>query len=386
MSADNDATITHSAVTTKSAHKVDAVAPTVSSVEISSSAGDDTTYEKDDKIQVQVTFSETVKVDTKVATPQLTLKVGTKDKSATYKSGHNSKALVFEYTVGENDRDTDGVSIAANTLDLNGGTIEDVPGNAATLTHDALGAHASHRVGMTAPTVSSIEISSSAGTDKTYKAADVILVTVKFSEKVTVTGSPELNLTIGTLAEPAIYILGTGTTKLVFAYTVVAGDTDTDGIEIGKDQLSFNSGTIKDNVGNDAVLDHDALTAQAAHKVDTTAPTVSSLDITSSPVIGTMYRLGGKIRATVTFSETVKVTGKPQLTLTIGSDDKDATYKSGSNSKNLVFEYTVAAGDADSDGISIAADQLSLNGGTIKDIAGNAAVRDHDAFDTADRA
>ena len=378
--ADNDATITHSAVTTKSSHKVDAVAPTVSSVEISSSAGDDTTYEKDDKIQVQVTFSEKVTVDTTGGTPQLTLKVGTKDKTATYKSGSNNKALVFEYTVGENDRDTDGVEIAANTLDLSGGTITDVPGNAATLTHDALGAHASHRVGMTAPTVSSIEISSSAGTDKTYKAADVILVTVKFSEKVTVTGEPQLNLTIGTLAEAAAYSIGTGTTKLVFAYTVVAGDTDIDGIEIGKDQLSFNSGTIKDNVGNDAVLDHDALSADASHKVDTTAPTVSLVEITSQPVIGTMYRLGGKIRATVTFSETVKVTGKPQLTLTIGSDDGNATYKSGSNSKNLVFEYTVAAGDADTDGIEIAADQLSLNGGTIKDIAGNAAVRDHDAL------
>ena len=380
--ADNDATLTHTAVTDKTSHKVDGVAPTISSLEITSGAGDDKTYEKDDKIQITVTFSENVKMYTSSPTPRLTLKVGSTDKAAAYKSGYNTKELIFEYTVGESDRDTDGISIEADKLDLNGSTIKDVPGNAATLTHAALETQPLHKVGMTAPTINSLEITSTAGDDETYKADDVIQATVKFSENVTVTGTPQLALNIGGVAEEADYESGTGTTKLVFEYTVVAGDTDTDGISIAANALDLNSGTIQDNVTNNATLTHDELAAQASHTVDTTAPTVSSIEITSTAGLGPFYNLNSEIQATVTFSETVKVTGTPQLALTIGSEDENASYKSGSNSKKLVFEYTVAAGDEDRDGISIAADQLTLNGGTIKDIAGNVADRDHDALAT----
>ena len=61
------------------------------------------------------------------------------------------------------------------------------------------------------------------------------------------------------------------------------------------------------------------------------------------------------------------VTGTPQVTLKVGSKNRAAAYKSGTGTKNLVFEYTVVTGDTDTDGISIAANQLSLNRGTIKD-------------------
>ena len=74
-----------------------------------------------------------------------------------------------------------------------------------------------------------------------------------------------------------------------------------------------------------------------------------------------------KIQATVTFSENVTVTGTPQLRLKIGGSSKLAQYKIGSNKNTtaLVFAYTVVAGDADSDGISV--DAIQLNGGTIQD-------------------
>ena len=109
-----------------SGHKVDTTKPTVSSITLTSNAGDDKTYKKGDKIQVQVTFSEKVTVDTTKGTPQLTLKVGTADKTADYKSGSNSTQLVFEYTVASGDADTDGIEIEANKLALNSGTIKDV--------------------------------------------------------------------------------------------------------------------------------------------------------------------------------------------------------------------------------------------------------------------
>ena len=45
----------------------------------------------------------------------------------------------------------------------------------------------------------------------------------------------------------------------------------------------------------------------------------------------------------------------------------------------MVFSYTVAVGDDDTDGIAIVADKLALNEGTIEDAHGNSATLTHDA-------
>ena len=66
-----------------------------------------------------------------------------------------------------------------------------------------------------------------------------------------------------------------------------------------------------------------------------------------------VYGIGDRIEVTVTFSENVTVTGSPRLELTIGSSARNAAYKSTTGSK-VVFSYTVAVGDSDTDGISIA--------------------------------
>ena len=166
----------------------------------------------------------------------------------------------------------------------------------------------------------------------------------------------------------------------VFAYTVASGDNDTDGIEIEANKLSFNGGTIKDVTGKSATLTHDALSADSNHTVDTTAPTVSSITITSDAGTDNTYVKDQKIQVQVTFSEKVWVSGTPQLTLKIGTSDKTADFASGYNTKNLVFEYTVADGDNDTDGISIEADKLTLNGGKITDLPGNNATLTHAAL------
>lgn len=100
----------------------------------------------------------------------------------------------------------------------------------------------------------------------------------------------------------------------------------------------------------------------------TTAPTVTSVTV---PGNGT-YTTGQTLNFTVNFDEKVTVntsSGTPYLSLIIGSTSRQATYVSGSGASNLVFRYTVQAGDSDSNGISIGS--LILNGGTIQDGAGN---------------
>ena len=130
----------------------------------------------------------------------------------------------------------------------------------------------------TAPTVSSIAITSATGAlNSTLNAGDVVVVTVTMSESVKITGAPQLALNIGGTTVQASYASGTGTSALVFNYTILAGQTDTDGISIDANSLTLNSGTILDLAGNAATRTHSAVADSASFLVDTTAPVILSL-------------------------------------------------------------------------------------------------------------
>ena len=112
--------------------------------------------------------------------------------------------------------------------------------------------------------------------------------------------------------------------------------------------------------------------------VDDTAPTVSRVAITSDPGTDRTYAVDDEIQVTVTFSETVEVTGTPQLRLELGGGRRTADYEEGSGTAALVFAYKVADGESDTDGMGIEAE--SLSGGTIRDEARNNAELDHDGL------
>ena len=80
---------------------------------------------------------------------------------------------------------------------------------------------------------------------------------------------------------------------------------------------------------------------------------------------------GGTLQVRVRFNEEVTVTGTPQLTVV---NDQRAnhtlSYASGTGSNELVFSLTIAAGNAATsagDELSIGANAMALNGGTVKD-------------------
>ena len=127
----------------------------------------------------------------------------------------------------------------------------------------------------TAPTISSVEFTSDPGADGAYIAGDHIEATVTFSEAVTVTGTPELTIRLRSFQKTALYNRGSGTTGLVFRYTVKAGDTTFGlGISIRSDNLELAGGTIKAGTTN-AVLTHDAVPT-TNHNVDTDVPYANS--------------------------------------------------------------------------------------------------------------
>ena len=122
---------------------LDTTAPEVESLGITSNPGSDQTYAAEDEIEVRATFSETVEVE---GAPQLRLRVGNRTRTAGYLRGTDTAVLVFGYEVAEGDEDTDGVSVEANRLTLNRGTIKDEADNPAELDHEALAAQAGHQV------------------------------------------------------------------------------------------------------------------------------------------------------------------------------------------------------------------------------------------------
>ena len=381
--ATTDAVLTHTAVAASSRRKVDgkSTAPAVSSISFSGSPAAGDTYERGEKIQVQVEFDRPLTV---TGTPQVALAIGSHTRAAAFSSISGTTAS-FTYTVLASDRDADGIAIAANALGLDGGTIKAAADGTtdAVLTHDAVAADAARKVDgslVTVPAVTGVSFAGSAPAGNTYRPGQTIQVEVGFSRPVTVTGSPVVDLTVGSATRAAAFfsVSNSGTTA-TFDYRVQDGDEDTDGVSIAANSIRLAGGTIKNVAGTtDAVLTHVAVPADPSRKVGDsvqgTVPVVSRLFLSSSPASGDTYQFGEAIRVTAVFDRPVTVTGSPQVGLTIGAGTAAAVFSSSSRSgiSSLSFEYLVRTADRDTDGISIAANSLVLDGGTIRSAAADA--------------
>ncbi len=111
-------------------------------------------------------------------------------------------------------------------------------------------------------------------------------------------------------------------------------------------------------------------TVSAAYNItiDVQAPAVSSVAV---PANGA-YKAGTQLNFTITFTEPVYITGgTPSFTLVVGGTSKAVTYVSGSGTANLLFRYTVAAGDNDNNGVDATGASIALNGAQMIDAAGN---------------
>jgi len=102
---------------------------------------------------------------------------------------------------------------------------------------------------VTGPTITSVDAPANA----TYYVGDNLNFTVNWDEAATVTGTPRIALTVGAATKYANYLSGSGTTALVFRYTVAETEADLDGIGMTS-PIELNSGTIKDATGNNATL------------------------------------------------------------------------------------------------------------------------------------
>ena len=343
---------------------VDVPGPTIENVAFTDGLGG---YKLDDIIEVTVTFSEAVAV---TGTPQIGLLIGSTLRRADYVNGPPAMDLIFRYRVAATDEDTDGVTVNANGLTLNGGSIRKNDSNVdADLAHDA------HQDPTYYKRVDGIkpELWTAAVHDDllvlTYGERIWLYSTPATSDFVVkVSGAPR------TVSEVSV---GDRAVTLLLASAIMPTDQVT---------LSYTPGNrpIRDKAGN-------SVAPLTDRPVTTSAPFVSRMEITSAPSTRQTYRGGDVISVTVTFTENVTVLGAPRILLSFdGSSsgrEKVAEYVGGSGSAALLFRYTVAegidagiagilrllgrrvdsVGDLDNDGMSIPANGLEMHGGTIRD-------------------
>ena len=279
------------------------VAPTVVSVAIAPSATL-TYYLQGQTIYVIVAFSSTVVV---TGVPQIFLDSANIGKMS-YIAGSGTSALLFAYVTVTGDIDNEGFGLKANSLTLNGGTIKASNGTAANLAHIAIAKSATRKLTATAPatvatttTVATVTTTTTAATTTTTTAATTtttaattttttvaapavssvafkeptnekwipgqsLQVRVIFNVPVVVTGSPYISL-LSDGINKATYLDGSGSTSLIFAYTIVSGDIDNTGVGIAASAIVLNSGTIKSASGVTATLTHSAVARSSTRKI-----------------------------------------------------------------------------------------------------------------------
>ncbi|UFJ39579.1 DUF11 domain-containing protein [Brevibacillus humidisoli] len=217
-----------------------------------------------------------------------------------------------------------------------------------------------------APAVADVDVPANGS----YLSGDPLDFTVHFTRPVTVTGTPRLELTIGSGTRYATYQSAVDGDSLSFRYMVAEGDLDSDGIALAG-AIDLNGGTIRDaSTSYDARLTLNGVEDLSQVLVDAVKPTVNSVTV---PANGT-YGTGAELDFTVELSEPVTVTGTPEIPLIVGGTTRYASYIAvDSDQDSLVFRYAVQSGDHDSDGVALGGSIELAGGSSIDDAVGNAA-------------
>jgi hypothetical protein len=203
-------------------------------------------------------FTKAVTVDTTGGTPSVNVKIGSTTYQAEYIAGSGTTDLTFNYDVVGGELDTDGIDLIG-PINLNGGTIQFSYGWPVASWYDAGLNFTSMNVTLikvdgvrpTASSITSTNISVPVRPDN-LRPGEILEFTLVFNEVVTVTGTPMLELTIGSTVVGATFFGGSGTNTLYFRYTIAASNalSDLDGIAVSTTMLNSWPQEIADAAGN----------------------------------------------------------------------------------------------------------------------------------------
>ena len=149
----------------------------------------------------------------------------------------------------------------------------------------------------TAPTIKGSPALSEAGSDDEWTPDETVQVTLTFSEEVnvdTTDGTPSIGIQLsGTLDHNAPYASGSGTTKLVFSYTLTDDDGKHSSMFVPGDSLTLNGGTITSaSSGGDAALGHNG-----AARASFVAAAIPNSAATGAPAISGTAQVGQTLTA-----------------------------------------------------------------------------------------
>jgi hypothetical protein len=182
-------------------------------------------------------------------------------------------------------------------------------------------------------------------------------------------GTPTVRLETGAVDRTAAYVSGSGSSTLVFRYTVQAGDTSEDLNHAATTALELNGGGLADAAGNAATLTLPAVTAgavgalatNAAWVVDTTMPTV----VIGAPSL--VKTDTGPATFTVTYADehatTVTLTAADVTLIATGNALGQVAVTGTGLTRTVTISGTTGDGDM----------SISLAAGTARDEAGNLA-------------
>jgi hypothetical protein len=326
---------------------VDNVSPATTSVAVPS----DGTYFVGQQLDFTVNFDEAVTVDTSGGTPRIALVVGATTHYADYISGSGSSVLVFRYVVANGDADSNGITVGA--LSLNGGSLKDTAGNDATVTLNSVGSTAGVDVDGSQASITGVSASTANGS---YGAGQTITITIDFSGAVTVGttgGTPTLALASG---GSATYSSGSGSSTLIFTYTIAAGQNSADLDYSSAAALALNGATIVETGGAHQAAAVTLATPGTAGSlgankdivIDTTAPTTTVASAAFSADSGTSasdfitkvaaQTISGTLSANVASDESVYVSLDNGATWTL------ATSTVGANTWSLAGQTLTGSG------------------------------------------
>ena len=353
-------------------------APAVTSVSFINSPLSGDTYEFGARIDLRVEFDENVQV-AYLGSPQLTLGIGATTRQARYWY-YSGKSLYFAHIVQAEDVDSNGISVPADALSGASITLAGDPAVAVDLSHEAV-ADDPHRK-VDGRTVSAPKIDGVFFPDdqpprngETYGLGEEVAVSVSFDKAVAVTGLPQMMIQVGSESRETTHWhhgadLGSRGTKITFYYTVQSEDVDSDGVSVPANAVSLKGGSIAlvDHADINANLSHDRVPDHPNRKVDgSLGPKVTGVSFMGRPDSGDTYTLGETIEVLVELDQSVRFDFRTRLAVAIGERTRQAALSRsvpGSGS-SVTFEYLVQAADLDGDGISIPANAMTLNGGSV---------------------
>jgi hypothetical protein len=204
-----------------------------------------------------------------------------------------------------------------------------------------------------------------------YKSGDTLYFIARFSERIWVSGgTPYLTITIGTRSRMALYAGGSGTDSFVYRYIIQSGEKDSDGIKTAT-AISTGSALLYDASGNIALTGISNGLPSGTVLVDAILPAVTAVSTGSM----NKYITTQELDLSISFSKKIWVrTGSalPLVQIVMGNKIRSAYYRQGSGSQTLVFQYTIQAGDRDTDGIKILSPFTDTDQ-SIRDSIGNPA-------------